>query len=56
MGVVGPRQPRNDDGQAGRALAPGLAARVGGHVRAHSAAYAVALAVVSVAWGLQQVG
>jgi len=57
MAVIGPRHPLKDDDRtaAGRALAAGRAAKVGGHLRAHSASYAVAVAVVSVAWGLQQV-
>jgi hypothetical protein len=56
MAVLGPRQPLKDDHRAGRDVAAGLASRVAGHLRTHSAAYAVAVAVVSVAWGLQQVG
>jgi hypothetical protein len=56
MAVVGPRHPFKQDHRAGRAFAAGLVARMGEHLRVHSAAYAVAIAVVSVAWGLQQVG
>ncbi|HMJ34423.1 MAG TPA: hypothetical protein VK501_10945 [Baekduia sp.] len=54
--MIGPRQLPKDTHEAGRAYAAGLGARVAGHLRAHSAAYAVAVAVASVAWGLEQVG
>jgi hypothetical protein len=54
MAVVGPRHPLKESHRAGRELAAGLASRAGHHVSAHSATYAVALAVASVAWGLQQ--
>ncbi|HEY4096023.1 MAG TPA: hypothetical protein VGM33_10950 [Baekduia sp.] len=56
MAVVGPRHPFKQDHHVGRGFAAGLVARVGEHLVAHSAAYAVGVSLVSVAWGLQQVG